>query len=578
MTSLSDTHYAMPAASRRAGAALNRSVGIQLAITVITIAVVFGPIIPIIYQSFIDRPLFEENPQLTINNYLDLFANPALRSVVVNSLVFAAATTVIAQVVGTTLAILIGRTDLPLRRLFADVILWPMFLSSLVLAFGWFVAYGPSGYVTLFVRSLLGEAPWNLYSLGGMAAIAGISQAPLAFLYCQASAALSDPSLEQAARSCGAGPLRTLWSVSLPLLLPAILSSGILTVTAALEMLAIPLIFGQPAGIKFFTTLLFEEGISKPRPNYGLVGTASTFLLIIVAVLVLLQNRLLRNTSRFISVSGKASKPGTFELGRLRWVAFAIVAAYALIFCVIPILFLFLRACVPILSPLLPFWNFLTLQYFYEILTTENYVRSILNTVVISVVGGLIGTFFISLIALVAERSDFPFGRSLRYVALFPRAVPGLVAGIGFFYAMVFIPGITWLQNTIWLLVLAYVMRHIPTGYGALTPSLMQIGPSLDRAAKVSGADWWTTSHAILMPIMRPAMLACFALLFIQFFKEYSVALFLFSPDTEVIGVTLLRRWGQGEVARVAALSVLQIVITIVFIYGMRRFLGVRIY
>jgi iron(III) transport system permease protein len=579
MAGLSTTKYAGPPAARSDGVvAFNRSRLIQIIIALITVTLVFAPIVPILYQSFLDRPLYDHEAAVTGQNYINLFASPVIWQVVFNSLLFAAATTIIAQIIGTFLAILVGRTDLPGRRILGDVILLPMFLSHLVLAFGWFIAYGPSGYITIWINNIFGGAPWNLYSLGGMAMIAGISQAPLAFLYCQASTALSDPSLEQAARTCGAGPIRTLWSVTLPLLMPAILSSGILTVTAALEMLAIPLIFGQPAGINLFTTFLYEQGIATPRPDYGLVGTAATFLLVIVAALVFLQNRILRNSSRYVSVTGKASKPKMFELGRYRWIAFAIVGLYALLFCAMPILFLLLRALVPVLSPLLPFWNFLTPQFLIEVLTVDNYQRSILNTLLISVVGGGLGTLLIAMIALVGERSDTWFGPPLRYIALFPRAVPGLVAGLGFFYAMTFLPGMGLLQNSIWLLALAYIMRHIPTGYGSITPSLMQIGTSIDRAAKVAGADWWTTSHAILLPIMRPALFACFSLLFIQFFKEYTVALFLFSPDTEVIGVTLLRRWGQGEVARVAALSTIQVLITVGFVYGMRRFLGVKFY
>lgn len=577
MADLSIVSYAgAPAARGTIGARINRSLLIQLMIAIVTIVVVFAPIVPLLYQSIIDRPLYEDGAVLTGANYLNLFSSPAILEVLWNTVLVVVLTTVIAQAIGTALAILIGRTDLPGRSILGDLILLPMYLSSLVLAFGWFIAYGPSGYITAWFASSFGGAPWNLYSITGMALIGGISQAPLAFLYCQASTALSDPSLEQAARSCGAGPMRTLWSVTMPMLLPAIVSSGVLNATAALESLAIPLIFGQPAGIKLFTTFLYEQGITSPRPDYGLVATA-TFMLLLVIGLVFLQNRVLRNASRYISVTGKVNKPKMFELGRYRWLVFAVVATYAVLFCLAPMLFLVLRALVPVLSPLIPFWHFLTLQYLIEVFTVENYQRSIINTLLVALIGGVFGTFYIALVALVSERSSFHFG-PLKYVALFPRAVPGLIAGLGFFYAMTFLPGINLLQNSIWLLVIAYVMRYIPTGYGAISPSLMQIGPGIDRAAKVSGADWWTTTHSILLPIMRPALFACFSLLFIQFLKEYTVALFLFSPDTEVMGVTLLRRWGQGEVARVASLSTVQMVITISVIYLMRRFFGVKFY
>lgn len=341
---LSTVSYAgAPAARGTIGTKVNRSLLIQIAIAAITVIVVFAPIVPILYQSIIDRQLYEGGAVLTLENYKNLFANPGIWKVLFNTLLFSVATTVVAQIIGTALAILIGRTDLPGRSYLGDIILFPMFLSHLVLAFGWFIAYGPSGYITAWVTSHFGGVPWNLYTMAGMAFIGGISQAPLAFLYCQASTALSDPSLEQAARSCGAGPIRTLWSVTMPLLLPAILSSGILTLTAAFEMLAIPLIFGQPAGIDLFTTFLYEQGISTPRPDYGLVATAATLLLIIVVLLVYAQGRILRNSSRFISVTGKVSKPRMFELGRYRWVAFVIIGLYALLFCVVPVLFLLLR-------------------------------------------------------------------------------------------------------------------------------------------------------------------------------------------------------------------------------------------
>jgi len=243
MSQLSPVSYAgAPAARGALGAKINRSLLIQVAIAVITVIVVFAPIAPIFYQSIIDRPLYEVNAALTVQNYLNLISNAHVWKALGNSMLFVIQTTVIAQVIGTALAILVGRTDLPGRSIFGDIIMFPMFLSHLVLAFGWLIAYGPSGYVTAWFTNAFGGAPWNLYTMAGMAVIGGISQAPLAFLYCQASTALSDPSLELAARSCGAGPIRTLWRVTMPLLMPAILSSAILTFTSAFEMLAIPLI------------------------------------------------------------------------------------------------------------------------------------------------------------------------------------------------------------------------------------------------------------------------------------------------------------------------------------------------
>lgn len=557
---------------------ITRVLVLQWSVFLLTIALVVAPILPIIYQSLIDRPLYDTGQVFTLGNYAKLFASEELQEVVGNSFVFAIISTTIAQTLGAVLAILVGRTDLPGRQIFGDMLLWPLFISHLVLGFGWFLAYGPAGYATLFVKSTFGIEPWDLYSLAGMSVIAGVSQVPLALLYCLGSAALADPSLEDAARSCGAGPMRTLRYITLPLLMPSILYGAVLNFTAALEMLSIPLIFGEPAGISFFTTFLFTKGISSPRPDYGLVATAALLLLVIVTLLVFLQGRMLRNTRRFVTVGGKATRPRPFKLRSLKWPAFALVAAFVLLFIVMPLGILALRSVVSFLTPLMPFWTLLTTKHFVEVFTLETTQRSLINTIVIGVVGGGLATIFIALIAVIAHRSDFPFRRQLGYLALFPRALPGLIAGIGFFYAVVFVPPLGWLRNTIWILVLAYTMRYIPTGFGALSPTLMQIGPDLDRSARVMGADWWTATRTVVLKLMKPALFTCFALLFIHFFKEYSTAIFLFAPGSEVIGTTLIQFWVQGEMGRVAALATVQIAITVGFLYLARRTLGVRIY
>jgi iron(III) transport system permease protein len=160
MAGLSTTNYAGPPAARSDGVvAFNRSRLIQIIIALVTVTLVFAPIVPILYQSFLDRPLYDHEAAVTGQNYINLFASPVIWQVVFNSLLFAAATTIIAQIIGTFLAILVGRTDLPGRRILGDVILLPMFLSHLVLAFGWFIAYGPSGYITIWINNIVGGAP-----------------------------------------------------------------------------------------------------------------------------------------------------------------------------------------------------------------------------------------------------------------------------------------------------------------------------------------------------------------------------------------------------------------------------------
>lgn len=237
-----------------------------------------------------------------------------------------------------------------------------------------------------------------------------------------------------------------------------------------------------------------------------------------------------------------------------------------------------MRASVSFLTPLVPFWKLLTFANFELIFNQPGYVRAILNSVVISFLGGIIGTACVVLIALVAKRSEFRFRRALEYVALFPRSLPGIIAGLGFFYAVVWVPGLDMIRGTIWILIAAFVVRYIPIGFGAIAPALSQIGEELDRASRISGADWWTTVTRIVLPLLKPALFSSFALLFIHFFKEYVTAVFLYQPGSEIIGSTMLQLYAQGDNGPVSALATIQVIITALFVFMARRLLGAKIY
>ncbi len=558
---------------------IDRSRLIFWGVALVTTLLVIGPIAPIIAQAFLDRPLYAPDTEWTLTNFARLFGDPAILTIFGNTLYFAVLTMVVAQIFGSVMAVVIGRTNLPGRKWIGEILIWPLFVSNLVIAFGWLTMYGPSGYVSLAVRSWFGFIPWNLYSLTGMGIVAGLSQAPLAYLMCLGAVTKADAQLEDAARSAGAGPFRALFSVTVPMMRPAMIYSAVLNFVIGVEMLAIPLLFGAPSGINTVTTFLYNVGINAAvRPDYGIVGAAALILLLVVAGLVWLQGFLMKGSGRFVTVRGKASRASTLDLGPWRWIAFAVVGAYVLFTIVAVFAGLVMRSGVSFLTPLIPFWKLLSTANYETVFASDTYVRSIVNSVLIALIGGVVGTFFIAVIALVARRSEFRYARPLEYVALFPRSLPGIIAGLGFFYAVVWVPGLDVIRGTIVILIVAFILRYIPVGFGAIAPALSQIGDELDRGARISGADWWTTVTRIILPILKPALFSCFALLFIHFFKEYVTAVFLYQPGSEIIGSTMLQLSAQGDNGPVAALATIQVVITALFVILARRVFGAKIY
>lgn len=549
----------------------DRALLIQMAVALATLALVLGPLVPVLWQSLLDRPLYEAEPLFSLDNYIRLFGNPRFHEALGNSVLLALLSTLIATVLGVAFALFLERTDMPGRGLLRNLTLWPMYVSQLVLAFAWFILYGPSGYVTLAVERVAGVPLWDMYTIMGMGLLAGTSQAPVVYLFCSSSARMADATLEDAARSVGASPLRALWSVSLPLMRPSIIYAALLTFIGSLEMLAVPLVFGKPVGLEFFTTFLYIEGLGAITPDYGLIGAAATLLLAVISVLLVIQGLLLRQSKRFVTVRGKAQRPKLAPIGRVGWVVCGAMCLYTALVLLLPLAGIVLRSVTSFLTPLMSPFDLLTLDHFEVLFGYEAYRRSIVNSVIIATFGGALATLFVAMVALVAHRSDFRFRRALEFVALYPRAMPGIIAGIGMFWAMLLLPFAHVLQGTIWLLMLAFTMRGIPMAFGALAPTLHQIGRELDQGARSVGADWWTTVRLIIFPLMKPALFSAYVLLFLAFLKEYAAAVFLFAPGAEIIGTTMLSFWANGSTGPVAALSVIQLAITTLFVALARR-------
>lgn len=556
---------------------LPRAVLIQYGLAIFTLFLVLAPLVPVLYQSLLSVPIYEAGGTFDFSAYWRFVGSSAFHTAMLNSFVLAAGSTVVGTVIGLFIAIAVARTNMPARKFVSGAMLLPLYVSQLVLSVGWFIMYGPAGYMSLEMQDLFGFVPWNLYTLAGMSAVAGILAAPLTFILCIGSLRLIDASMEDAARSLGAKPPRIVWSVIVPIIRPALVYSAMLNFIGGLELLSIPLIFGRPARMLFFTTYLYNSR-GGTVPDYALIGAAASFFLLLITALVLLQARLLRKASRFTAIRGKASRPKLFELGRWRWVAAGLVLAYLVLGLGLPLLGLILRAFVEFLTPLMAPWKLLTWANFDIIFGNPIYIRSITNSVLIAGVGGALATLFIALVAVVIHRSEFRFKKPLEFVALYPRAVPGMIAGLGVLWAVLWVPFLSPLHGTIWILIIAFTMRNIPTGYGAMSPVLLQIDNDLDRSARSVGADWWTGVRSVVLPIAKTGLFSTYVLMFLSFFKEYAAATFLYTRGSEVIGISMLEFWGIGEVGPAAALGVIQFFVTCLFIFGARKILGVKLH
>ncbi len=530
-----------------------------LVIAVLTVAVML-PLSFIVVQSLLSAPFFDANRTFGIDGYRFVFADPDFWSAVKNSFTIAFGMLFISIPLGGILAFLMVRTDLPGRRWLEPLLLTPVFVSPMVLAFGYVVAAGPVGFYAVWFRELTGlDAPWSIYSIFAITVIVGLTHVPHVYLYSSAALRNLGSDVEEAARVAGARPFRVALDVSLPMTLPALLFAGVLVFFLGFEVFGLPLVLGDPEGHLVLATYLYKLTNKLGVPSYHLMAAVAMCIVAITFPLVLLQRRLLKRANKYVTVKGKAGRQTALPLGVWRWVALAIVGAWLLVTVFVPISGIVLRSFVTHWGEGVVLSDVLTLANFTELFEQDNLVRAILNTLGIGVIGGAIAVGFYSLVAFAGHRRNDWATKLLDYLVLLPRAVPGLLAGLAFLWIFLFVPGLRELKNSMWSIWVAYTVVWLAYGMRLIQSALLQVGPELEEAGRSVGATRSRVSLDVTLPLVRFGLLAAWLLIFMIFEREYSTAVYLLSPGTEVIGSLLVSLWATGAVDQVAALSVINI-------------------
>jgi iron(III) transport system permease protein len=547
-----------PRLRRRLDAAPFR-IGVIAALAVAVLA----PVGLIVYQSFLDAPFFSPRARLGFDAYRYVLTDPSFYQALWTTIVFALGMVAVAVPLGGMLAFLLTRTDIRARKLLETLVLMPMFISSIVLAFGYTVSVGPSGFVSIFFRDSFGFVPWTLYSLGGLIVIAGLSHVPYVYLYV-ASAMRNLPSdLEEAARTTGAGIWRVSIDVTLPMVLPALVFSAALSLLLGFETFGIPLVLGDPNGITVLTTYIYKLTTLFGVPTYQLMAVVAMVLVLVTLPLVYAQRRILRHSRRYAALGGKGARATPLKLGRGgQAIALSVIALWLLVSVVLPIGGIALRAFVDAWGQGVSLLDHLTLANFHNLLAVPSLLRGIVNTIVLAVVGGAVAVVIYLLVGLAGHRNRGLSNMVLDYMVLLPRALPGLVIGLAFFWLFLFVPVLTPFRPTLISLFVAYVVVGLSYGLRLLQGTLIQVGPELEEAARTTGATIGRTWRDIVIPIVRPGLVGAWALIMIIFLREYATGVYLMSAGTEVIGSLMVSLLQTGAMDTIAALAFISVVLT----------------
>jgi iron(III) transport system permease protein len=480
-----------------------------------------------------------------------------------NTLIVASGGTALGITIGVVLAWIIHRTAMPGRRLFELLIAIPYPLGPLVGALAWSQLGAPrDGLINRLFTYLTGaHFPLiNVYSPLGIIFVEAIFEAPVAVLIIGAAMQRMDPALEECSSIFGSGKLRTAWKVTLPLMLPAVLSAALFMFTSMMGSFAIPTMLGASSRFYVATNAMYILLQGYP-PNYPLAAALGLVLIAMTAFAVWLVQRVLRGRS-YAVISGKNYRPRLVNMGWMTWVLFAFAGGYVLLSLILPMGTLLLASFQTSNSINFSSADWTLRNYTYVMVDFPTTRQAIINSLILGVGTGTIGAVFATFIAIATHRSKSNGRQLLEQVTMLPQAFPRLIFAFGFLWMILTLP--VQLYGTLIAVLLAYVIVFLPLAYRGMSGVVVQIDKALEEAARVNGAHAARVAYTITLPLLRPGLLATWALLFMVSVREISASLFLSGPSTQVLGPAIFSFWDSGGLPRVSALAVVQAVIILI--------------
>jgi iron(III) transport system permease protein len=533
-------------------------IGVCVAFTVY-IAVI--PLAFLLWQSFRTPQTAAADAVFTVANYVDAYGSSATWTLLWNSLQFAFGTSVFAFVVGTLLAWMNERTNTPFKSIFFALSLIPLVIPGILFTVAWiFLASPQIGIINVALQGWLGlqEPPFDIYSLGGMIWVDGLHYSPMAFLLMSAAFRAMDPSLEESATMSGANMFQVAWRVTLKLTWPAIFATILILFVRAIESFEVPALLGLPVGIQVFTSAIYQA-VHRYPSQVGLASAYAATLLVITTVGVYFVSRLSSRGSKYATMTGKGFRPRQIDLGPWRWFTAGIFIVYFLLIVVLPFSVLLWSSfqtfyAVPSVQAL----DNLTLDPYRFILAYPNLGRTVANSIMLSFGSATIVMLVTSVICWIVVKTRFPGRWLLDNIASLPMVFPGLVLGLSImiFYLNVDVG----IYGTIWIMLIAYVTRFMPYGLRYNTTSMLQIHKELEESAAMSGASWGTTFRRVILPLLKPGLLAGWIYVMIVSIRELSTSILLYSPDTQVVSIVIWELWENGQYVELSALGVLFII------------------
>jgi iron(III) transport system permease protein len=534
------------------------------------------PLVFLVWQSFLTPQTATRPAVFTLENYRTAYFSAETFRLFFNSVQYAAGTAVFALVVGTSLAWMNERTNTPFKRLFFALSIIPLVIPGILFTVAWIMLASPKiGILNVWMQWAFDTDAvfFNIYTLTGMIWTDGLHYSPMAFLLMTAAFRSMDPSLEESALMCGASVLQIAWRITLKLAWPAALASLLILFVRSLESFEVPALLGLPVGIQVYTSSIYQA-IHQYPSQIGLAASYAITLLLITSFGIYMQSRLSYHSSRFSTVTGKGFRPRTIDLGNWRYLTAGLFVLYFLVIVLLPFLILVWSSLQKFYSA--PSWAALsrvTLDSYRTILDYPQFWSTVRNSLFLAFTTATVIMLLGAIISWVVVRTKIRGRWVLDNVASLPLVFPGLVLGLSIMICYLYLD--IGVYGTIWIMLIAYVTRFLPYGTRYASTSMMQIHKELEESAAMSGASWGLTFRRVVLPLLKPGLLAGWIYVLIVSIRELSSSILLYSPGTEVVSIMIWELWQNGQYVELSALGVMLIVLLFCLVM-LAQFLGKR--
>ena len=482
-----------------------------------------------------------------------------------NTLLTAGLSMIFGVMIAFPLAWLVGRTDLYGRKFFRTLFVMTYMVPPYVGAMAWLRLLNPRvGTLNVWIANLFGlsENPFNIYTIGGLVWVLTTFYYPYAFITISRAMEKMDPSLEEASKISGASPLKTVLTITFPIMLPSIVAAGLLVFVSAASCYGIPSIIGAPGQIDTVTTRIIDyvyvgsaEGLTD--------ATTLAVSLMLIANLILYISTFVCGKKQYITVSGKSTRPNIVELGKWRLPLTVLVGLFALVIVIIPFATVAATSFTKNLGKPLSSANFTT-RYWHILFTRKGILDTAKNSLIAASVSATAGIIISCVMAWLLTRTKAKGRHIPDFLITVGSGTPSVVIALALIMTMSGRFGIN-IYNTLTIMIIAYMIKYLLMGMRTIVSAMIQIHPSLEEASLISGAEWQRSFKDITLPLIAPSVVAGWFLIFMPSFYELTMSTLLYSTDTKTIGYELFtyQTYHSQQMAAAIATGILILVVIV---------------